>query len=73
MITKWFKECAIEHKIASLKCSLVKRLYTENFLEWKFIPLHYINKLSGKKFMFHFNLNIPKNTVSYFSKNKIYS
>ena len=40
MIAKWFKECAIEHKIASLKCSLVKRLYTENFLEWKFIPLH---------------------------------
>ena len=28
----------IKHKIASLKCSWVKRLYTENFQEWKIIP-----------------------------------
>ena len=56
----------IEHKIASLKCSWVKRLYTENFHEWKIIPLQYINKLFGKNFKFHSNRNIPKNTLSYF-------
>ena len=56
----------IEHEIASLKYSWVKRLYTENFIEWKIIPLHYINKLFGKNFKFHSNLNIPKNTLSYF-------
>ena len=56
----------IEHEIASLKCSWVKRLYTENFYEWKIIPLQYINKLLGKNFKFHSNLNMPKNTLSYF-------
>ena len=55
------------HKIASLKCSWVKRLYAETFHEWKIIPLHYINKLSGKNFKFHSNPNIPKNILSYFA------
>ena len=61
------KSVDIEHKIASLKCSWVKQLYTENFHEWKIIPLHYINKLLGKNVKFHSNFNIPKNTLSYFS------
>ena len=60
------KSVDIEHKIASLKCSWVKRLYTENFHEWKIIPLQYIDKRFGKNFKFHSNLNIPKNTLSYF-------
>ena len=47
-------------KMASLKCSWVKQLYTENFHDWKIIPLQYINKLFGKNFKFHSNLNIPK-------------
>ena len=52
------KSVDIEHKIASLKCFWLKRLCTENFYEWKIIPLQYINKLFGKNFKFHFNLNI---------------
>ena len=60
------KSVDIERKIASLKCSWVKQLYTENFQEWKIIPLHYINNFFGKNFEFHSNLNIPKNTLSYF-------
>ena len=60
------KSVDIEHKIASLKCSWVKHLYTENFHEWKIFPSQYINKLSGKNFKFHSNLNVPKNTLSYF-------
>ena len=54
------KSVDIEHKMASLKCSWVKQLYTENFHDWKIIPLQYINKLFGKNFQFHSNLNIPK-------------
>ena len=54
------KSVDIEHKMASLKCSWVKQLYTENFHDWKIIPLQYINKLFGKNFKFHYNLNIPK-------------
>ena len=60
------KSVDIEHKIASLKCSWVKRLYIENFHEWKIISLQYINKLFGKNFKFHFNLIIQKNTLSCF-------
>ena len=60
------KNVDIEHKIASLKCSWVKRLYIENFHEWKIIPLHYINKLFGINLKFHSNINTPKNTLSYF-------
>ena len=51
----------IEHEIVSLKFSWVKRLYTENFYEWKIIPLQYINKLLVKNFKFHSN-----HTLSYF-------
>ena len=32
------KNVDIEHKIESLKCSWIKRLYDENFHEWKIIP-----------------------------------
>ena len=39
------KSVDIEQKIASLKCSWVKRLYTETFHEWKIIPLQYTNFL----------------------------
>ena len=60
------KSVDIVHKIASLKCSWVKRLYTENFHEWKIIPLQYTNKVFGKNFKFHSNLNTTKNTLSYF-------
>ena len=60
------KSVDVEHKIASLKCSWVKQLFTENFHEWKTIPLQYINKLFGKTFKFHYNLDIRKSTLSYF-------
>ena len=33
------KSVDIKHKINSLKCSWIKRLYTGNFHEWKIIPL----------------------------------
>ena len=58
------KSVDTEHKIANLKCSWVKQLYTENFHESKIIPLQYINKLFDK----NSNLNIPKNTLSYFPR-----
>ena len=60
------KSVDIKHKIATLKCSWVKRLYIESVHEWKIIPLQHINKLFGKNFKFHFNLIIPKNTLSCF-------
>ena len=59
------KSVDIEHKIARLKCSWVRRLYIEISHWWKIIPLQYINILFGKNFKFHPNLNIPKNILSY--------
>ena len=53
------KNVDIEHKIESLKCSSIKRLYDENFHEWKIIPIHYISKILGKNFKFHSNLILP--------------
>ena len=53
------KNVDIEHKIESLKCSWTKRLYDENFHEWKIIPIHYISKTLGKNFKFHSNLILP--------------
>ena len=61
------KSVDIEHKTASLKCSWVKRLYTENFHEWEIFSFQYINKLFGKNFKFHSNLKIQKITLSYFT------
>ena len=59
-----YQECGsnsvdIEHLIANLNGSWVKRLYTESFPEWKIIPLQYINKLFDK-------YSNPKNNLSLF-------
>ena len=54
------KSVDIEHKIASLKRSWVKRLYTENFHEWKIIPLQYIKKLFVKTLSFTLTLTSQK-------------
>ena len=42
-----------------------KKENTENFPEWKIIRLQYIN-FFGKSLKFHSNINILKNTLSYF-------
>ena len=43
----------INTKIASLQCSLIKRLYDDSFHEWKLIPLHLINTTITPAFKFH--------------------
>ena len=32
----------IAHKINALKCSWIRKLYNDNFNEWRIIPLRYI-------------------------------
>ena len=46
----------INTKIASLQCSWIKRLYDDNFQEWKLIPLHLINTTITPAFKFHLSL-----------------
>ena len=55
------KNVDIMYKVVSLQCSYIKRLYENNSLDWKVIPLHMITQKLGKKFLFHSNLDIyPK-------------
>ena len=49
------KNVDISYKIVSLQCSWIRRLYDNNFHEWKLIPLHLIALSFGSKFKFHSN------------------
>ena len=46
------KNVDIMYKVVSLQCSCIKRLYENNSLDWKVIPLHMITQKLGKKFLF---------------------
>ena len=43
----------INTKIAGIQCPWVKRLYEDNFHEWKLIPLHLANTAITPAFKFH--------------------
>ena len=62
------KNVDINFKIKSLQCSWIKKLYDENFHEWKIIPLYLINKYFGNNFKFHSNLSIDKKILKNFPK-----
>ena len=55
--TGGLKNVNINLKVISLQCSLVKKLYDENFREWKVIPLNLIRITYGQNFKFHSNLS----------------
>ena len=50
------KNVDISYKIVSLQCFWIRRLYDNNFHEWKLIPLHLIALSFGSKFKFHSNV-----------------
>ena len=52
------KNVNIAAKTSSLQSSWIKKLFDENFHDWKIIPLHIIHKSLGKKFVFHSNLTV---------------
>ena len=54
------KNVNIAAKISSLQSSWIKRLFDENFHDWKILPLYIIHKSLGKKFVFHSNLKVNK-------------
>ena len=60
------KNVDIKTKIASLQCSWIKRLYDDNFHEWKIIPSNIIQKYLGKNFKFHNSMDIESSLVSKF-------
>ena len=60
------KNVDIPSNISSLKCSGVTKLYNQNSLGWKLIPVHFINNLFGKNFIFHSNLSFKTSVLHQF-------
>ena len=64
--TGGLKNVDINLKVISLQCSWVKKLYDENFHEWKVIPLHLTRITFGQNFKFHSNLSNDTKLLSSF-------
>ena len=60
------KNVDVNLKVLSLQCSWVKKLYDENFHEWKIIPLHLIRITLGQNFKFHSNLSYDTKLLTSF-------
>ena len=56
----------IGSKIISLQCSWIKKLYEENFHEWKVIPTYLIKTNLGVHFKFDSNLLVKKTALASF-------
>ena len=50
---RWFERRWLFTKVINLQCSWIKRLYDENFREWKIIPSYLIKIIFCKNFKFH--------------------
>ena len=60
-------ECIdVGSKIISIQCSCIKKLYEENFHEWKVIPTYLIKTYLGVHFRFHSNLLVKKTALASF-------
>ena len=60
------KNVDLRNKITSIQCSWVKRLFEDDFHDWKVIPLFLIGKHLGKNFKFHNNIDISNDILSKF-------
>ena len=52
------KNVDIFSKVVSLQSSWIKKLFDNNFHQWKLIPLYLIRQYLGKNFKFHSNLEL---------------
>ena len=55
-------------KLLSLQCSWIKRLFDNNFHQWKVISLYPIRQYLGKNFKFHSNLEVSHSILCKFPK-----
>ena len=58
------KNVDLRNKTISMQCSWVKRLFEDDFHDWKIVPLFLIDKHLGKNFKFHNNLDISNDILS---------
>ena len=61
------KNVDLKNKISSMQCPWVKRLFEDNFHDWKVILLLLIGKHLGKNFKFHNNIDKSNDILSKFS------
>ena len=61
------KSIDLRNQITSMQCSWVKRLFENDFNDWKIIPLFVIGKHLGKNFQLHNNTDINNDLLSKFS------
>ena len=60
------KDVDIFYKIISLQCSWIRRIFDNNFHDWKVIALFLIKKKFEENFKFHSNVHIPKCSLNNF-------
>ena len=58
------KNVDLRNKTISMQCSWVKRLFEDDFHDWKVIPLLLIGKKLGNNFKFHNNIDISNDILS---------
>ena len=58
------KNVDLRNKAISMQCSWVKRLFEDDFHDWKILPLFLIDKHLGKNFKFHNDLDISNDVLS---------
>ena len=62
------KNVDIFSKVLSLQCSWIKKLFDNNFHQWKLIPIYLIHQYLGKNFKFHSNLEVSHSISCKFPK-----
>ena len=62
------KNVDIFSKVVRLQCSWIKKLFDNNFHQWKLIPLYLICHYLGKFFKFHSNLEVSHSILCKFPK-----
>ena len=60
------KHVDLRNKITSIECSRIKKLFEDDFHDWKTIPLFLITKYLGKNFKLHNNIDINNDIFSKF-------
>ena len=60
------KNVDVRNKLTSTQCSWVKRLFENDFHDWKLIPVFLIGIHLGNNFKFHNNIDINNDILSKF-------
>ena len=63
-----FKSVDIISKIVRLQCSWIRRLFDNNYHQWKIITIALIGKHLNKNFKFHSNLSFDIRSLEKFPK-----